>query len=248
MTRSLRVALATYPGIDSEFSDDPLLLELLHDRDVQAEWWAWSDPTATWDETDLVVIRTTWDYARHHARFLGWLRDLPVPVENAPPLVRWNSDKHYLDDLAGAGIATVPTRFVAPDAPVPDLEAMCQAAPTGELVVKPTVSAGGRDTGRFSSTSLDEARELLRQIGASGRVAMVQPFYASVVDVGETAVVLIDGAVSHVLRKGSVLGPDEVAPLASDALGAAAVMYDPGLVVAGQAAGDELALAQQTLR
>ena len=40
---------------------------------------------------------------------------------------------------------------------------------------------------------------------------------------------------SHVLRKRAVLRPDEVAPVRDDALGAAEVMYDPGLVLAGEA-------------
>ena len=59
---------------------------------------------------------------------------------------------------------------------------------------------------------------------------MVQPYLSSVDAAGETAIVLVDGELSHELRKGAVLRPGEVAPVRDDALGAAEVMYDPDLV------------------
>ena len=74
---------------------------------------------------------------------------------------------------------------------------------------------------------------------------MVQPFHPSVDSAGETAVLCIDGEPAHVLRKGAVLRPDEVAPIRDDALGAAEVMYDPELVVPGAATEDELELARE---
>ena len=46
---------------------------------------------------------------------------------------------------------------------------------------------------------------------------------------------MIDGEVSHVLRKGAILGPDEVAPVRDDSLGVAERMYDPELVLASEA-------------
>ncbi len=45
---------------------------------------------------------------------------------------------------------------------------------------------------------------------------MVQPFQASVDEIGETALVFIDGEFSHPLRKRAVLRPDEVAPVRAD--------------------------------
>ena len=56
----------------------------------------------------------------------------------------------------------------------------------------------------------------------------------------------LDGEPSHVLRKRAVLRPDEVAPVrADDAVGAAEVMYDPELVVAGEATEAEFELARE---
>ncbi len=42
------------------------------------------------------------------ARSGGWAD----PVENAPGLVAWNTDKRYLAELAGRGVPVIPTRFL----------------------------------------------------------------------------------------------------------------------------------------
>ena len=77
---------------------------------------------------------------------------------------------------------------------------------------------------------------------------MIQPYLQSVEGSGETAVVMVDGEVSHILRKGSMLRPDEVAPVRlDDELGVAEAMYDPELVLASSAAADELELARQVI-
>jgi len=69
--------------------------------------------------------------------------------------------------------------FVGPGDPLPELR--------GEVVVKPNVSAGARDTGRFGPATHGEALALIERIRASGRVAIVQAYLADVDRGGETA-------------------------------------------------------------
>jgi len=220
------------------FDDDALLEGGLARRGAEAERVPW-DADTDWDAFDAVVIRTTWDYARRRDEFLRWADRIDGRLHNGPDLVRWNSDKRYLADLERAGVPVVETAFLEPETPMPVL--------SGEVVVKPNVSAGGRDTGRFGPAHSEEAAELVRRIHASGRIAMVQPYQASVDAEGETAVVFIGGEPSHALLKNAVLRPDEVAPVREDWVGAAEAMYDPELVVAGAAADDELELARRVV-
>ena len=144
-------------------------------------------------------------------------------------LVRWNSDKRYLGDLADG---RAPRRSRRPSSsratPLPELE--------GEVVVKPNVSAGGRDTGRFGPSAHERRPRADR--GDPGRAAArrwCSPTSRRVDTVGETAVLCIAGEPSHALRKRAVLRPDEVAPVRDDGVGAAEIMYDPGLVTATEA-------------
>jgi glutathione synthase/RimK-type ligase-like ATP-grasp enzyme len=232
----VRIAIATFNDMPPEFRDDERLAEALRERGAAVAVSAWDDPGVDWDRFELVVIRSTWDYALRRDEFLTWVDRVGDRLHNAPTVVRWNSDKRYLGDLAAAGIAVVDTRYVAPGEPAPELE--------GEVVVKPNVSAGGRDTGRFGPRTHALARELIESIQASGRVAMVQPYQATVDGMGETAVLCIDGEPAHALRKGPVLRPDEVAPVRDDGAGAAEVMYDPELVVPTEATEAELTNAR----
>ena len=232
----MRIALATCGALPEGHDDDRLLLEPLRERGAEVRFEAWDDPDVDWAGFDRVVIRSTWDYTGRRTDFVAWAERIGGALRNPPDLVRWNSDKAYLAELEEEGIAIVPTAFVAPGEEAPEL--------VGEVVVKPSISAGGRDTGRFGPAAHAHALGLLERLHATGRTAMVQPYLRDVDAAGETAVVFVNGSESHVLRKGPVLGPDEEAPVREeDGLGAAMVMWDEELVGAGEAGPAERALA-----
>jgi hypothetical protein len=231
----VNVALATCAVMPDGLEVDRGLKTALEAGGASAEYVSWDDGSADWTAFDVVVVRSTFDYSRRRDEFLAWAEALDGRLRNSPEVVRWNSDKRYLSDLAAAGLPVVPTTFVFPRDQLPPLD--------GEIVVKPAVSAGGRDTGRFAPAAHDAARALLVDITQGGRVAMVQPYLPAVDERGETALVFIAGELSHVLRKRAVLAPDEVAPTRDDEVGAAEVMYDEDLVRLGDATGEERALA-----
>ncbi len=236
----MRVAIASFTGKPPEFRDDERLIDLLAARGVEAAGPAWDDPAVEWDSFDLVVARSPWDYTWRLEEFLSWADSIGERLENPPAVIRWNSDKRYLADLRADGLPVVETTYVAPGEAPPPIDS--------EVVIKPSVSGGARDTGRFGPGSAAEARALVERITGGGGTAMVQPFLPSVESSGETAVIMIAGQLSHVLRKGSLLAADEVAPVREgDALGVAEIMYDPGLVVAGSADRDEIDLARRIL-
>lgn len=235
----MRVAVATFRAKPPEFTDDERLAAALGARGVSASHVPWDDPGAPWEDFDAVVIRSTWDYAFRRDDFVAWAERVGERLHNSPAVVRWNSDKRYLRDLAAAGFPVVPTIYIEPGAEPPAL--------AGEVVVKPSVSGGARDTGRFSEATHDQAWALIGAIQAQGKVAMVQPYVASVDSAGETAIVCLDGEPAYALRKRAVLRPDEVAPLRDDELAAAEAMYDPELVLPGEATAAELALARRLL-
>ena len=194
------IALATCAELPTGLLEDELAERL------GATWAVWDDPAVRWSEFALVVVRSTWDYQRDRPGFLAWARDLPRLV-NPAEVLAWNTDKRYLSDVAAAGLPVVETTFLAPGDPLP-------AALPAELVLKPSVSAGSRDTGRFRPAHDRVAlAELLATIHASGRTAMLQPFLASVDARGERALFYAGGAFSHAITKGAILRPGAVATL-----------------------------------
>jgi hypothetical protein len=226
---AMRVAFATCSEFPHGSPDDAEAAAALDAAAV-----AWNDPAVDWDAYDRVILRSTWDYTFGVDAFLDWCRAVGRErLRNAADVVAFNADKRYLSELS---CATVPTVFLAPGEPLPRWDT--------EIVVKPNVSAGARNTGRFGVAAAEQARALLARIHASGRTALVQPYLRSVDSHGETALVFIAGELSHELHKRPVLAPDEVAPIIEGPLAVARAMLDPDLVVARAAADDERALAR----
>jgi glutathione synthase/RimK-type ligase-like ATP-grasp enzyme len=192
----LRVGLATSSAVPELWEDDHPLLPALDACGVDAVPAVWDDPSVDWDAFDLVVIRSTWDYVPRREQFLAWARSVPR-LANPAEVVDWNTDKCYLGELAAAGVPVVPTSWVAPG------EAF--TPPAGEHVVKPTVSAGARDTARYAAG--EDSTPHVERLLADGRSVMVQPYVAAVDTAGETALVHVDGVLSHAARKAPVLVP-----------------------------------------
>lgn len=214
------IAFATSRDLPGGWDDDQEAARL-----AGAEFVVWDDPDVDWEAYDRVVVRSVWDYSRRIEEFLAWCRAVgPERLRNTPELVAFDADKRYLGEL---GVSIAPTTFVAPGDPLPEL--------AGEVVVKPNVSAGARDTGRFGPARHGEARALIERIRASGRVAIVQAYLADVDRIGETALVFIAGQLSHVLHKRPVLRAEGEAPLGDDEHGPAAVMLEDDLVRPGSA-------------
>ena len=191
-----RVALATCAQYPQLADDEPLLLDALRARGVEAEPAVWDDPGVDWDRYALVVVRCTWDYAWHHEQFVAWADSVPRLL-NTAAVVRWNTDKNYLTRLPGA----VATHYVEPgDGWRP---------PAGRYVVKPTVSSGSRDTMRYGPGDDERAIEHVGELLAGGRTAMVQPYLDAVDEHGETALVFFGGEYSHAIGKGQMLHPGD---------------------------------------
>ncbi|MGC4896051.1 ATP-grasp domain-containing protein [Micromonospora sp. DT31] len=203
-----RVALVTCAALPDLDPDDRLTLDPLAARGVATDIAVWDDPAVDWSGYDLVVLRSPWDYALRRDEFVAWARTVPA-LANPADVVAWNTDKRYLAELPDAGVPTVPTVWVAPG--------QGWATPSaGEHVIKPAVSAGSQDTGRYDLAD-PEHRELalahVRRLSDAGRVTMVQPYLGAVDTAGETALLFLAGpdglAFSHAIRKGPMLtGPD----------------------------------------
>ena len=186
--------LELYPDPDSE-----LLVAALGEIGVTARMASWDDDTVTWDQTGLVVIRSTWDSVDRPGEYLRWARavDRVSTLVNPAEVLAWNLDKSYLGDLARMGVPVMPTQFVRPGS--------SWTVPEDEFVVKPAISAGGRETARYGPAHRSAARAHVSRLLAEGHTVMVQPYLRAVEDPGEISLVFIAGGFSHAVRKGPVL-------------------------------------------
>jgi hypothetical protein len=200
------IALVTC-GQFADGEDAHVLGSALSALGMQPSWQVWNDPAVDWSAFDLAVLRSTWDYPGNRGGFLGWAGRVPR-LANAADVVVWNSDKTYLRDVAAGGVAVVPTEWSDPGEPV-DL-------PDCEFVVKPSVGVGSRGVGRFGPGAHAAARSHATALHDAGRAVMVQPYLADLDTAGETALIYLDGAFSHAVRKAPMLPEDTVHDLAPD--------------------------------
>ncbi len=196
-----RVALVTAMMARGADDDETPLLDALIWSGVEASVVDWDDRSVDWASFDLVVVRSTWDYAPRHDEFVRWLRRVALrsTLVNSADVLEWNLDKRYLRDMQRAGIPMVPTTWIEPGDAIrlPD---------RGDLVVKPVVSAGAKDTARYAMAHhADLARAHIESLLRQKRPVMVQPYITSVDEHGEIALVYIDGVFSHAVRKGAIL-------------------------------------------
>jgi glutathione synthase/RimK-type ligase-like ATP-grasp enzyme len=218
------------PDLDE---DGAPLIGALAELGIEARPAIWDDGGERWSTFDLVVLRCTWDYVEHHQRFVSWAWSVPRLVNRAP-VVEWNTDKHYLADLARAGVPTVETVFLEPgiarEGEVPFADRL--------RVVKPVVSAGSRDTARYGPADTAAARNHVDELLAEGRSVMVQPYLHHVDVAGETALIYLDGDFSHAVGKAALLtGPERHA----DGL------WRPEAISPRVASDEERAVADRTL-
>ena len=170
----------------------------------------WDDPDVDWATYDLAVVRSPWDYHQRYDDFLAWVdraADATVLLNRAE-ILRWNSDKTYLAELAGAGVPVIPTVLLAPGQVAVADELPRMLTEIGDdLVVKPTVSAGSNNTHRRIGDS-DAAAADVRALHEMGKTAMVQPYQARIDADGEIGLLFFDGVFSHAFRKAPLLAGD----------------------------------------
>src|SRR5205807_9830569 len=80
----------------------------------------------------------------------------------------------------------------------------------GEVVIKPAVSAGSFGTRRIARADFATAGQAhVDQLLSGGHDVLVQPFLSSVETYGERALVWIDGALTHAVRKSPRFAGDQ---------------------------------------
>src|SRR6267143_1734186 len=197
-----RIALATAAKLPTLNDDDRLLIPALAELGFTAVPAVWDAPNVCWDECHAVLVRSCWDYHHRLEEFLAWVTRLEragVPLWNPPAVLRWNSHKGYLRELAARGVPIVPTRWLARGRRV-GLAQLLRDERWSDAVVKPAVSASATDTWRTSAATAGADQGRLEQLLRAGDV-MVQPFIDEVCDPGEWSVVFFGSRFSHAVRK-----------------------------------------------
>jgi len=195
------VALITCLELPEPDPDQALLLSALHHAGLHAELLAWDDPQAHPEAFDLCILRSCWNYYEHPSAFLAWIETAAScsRLLNPASVVRWNLHKRYLQRLQAAHVPIIPTAWISQGAPS-DLRTIMRVRGWTDVVIKPAVSAGSFHTQRFRADHVQEGQTFLAML-LQERDTLVQRYMPAVEQTGEKAVVWIDGACTHAVRK-----------------------------------------------
>lgn len=200
------VTTAEYAHLDEDL---PPITAALEDLGVRVTAADWHDRSVVWDTFDLAVVRCPWDYTWHLDDFLAWIdrAGRSTTLLNPPDVLRWNVDKRYLVTLHDLGLPVVPTTVIEPGAGA-DPDAALRTFEDRELVVKPVVSGGARDTDRYPPGATAAATHHIDRLLAAGKAVLVQPYLDHIDEAGETGMVFLGDRFSHAFRKGPILVGD----------------------------------------
>lgn len=203
-SRPTDFTFVTYDGLPDLDPDDRLAVDALEARGLRAVPAVWNSPDVEWTRAGICIIRSTWDYHLDHAGFLRWADRVAsvTPLWNPPRLVRWNSNKRYLEELEQRGAPVVTTAWLSAHAPA-DLGMLLRSRGWSRAVVKPVVGLATRNVMMVDASSADGLRRAQSHVDMllDEQDVMVQPYIASVDSYGERALVFIGGEYSHAAQK-----------------------------------------------
>ena len=200
------VAIASYVSVGAydanTVDEDALLSEVLTEMGIAHRIVAWSDPEVDWSEFSQVLIKSTWDYFDYYPEFLVWLNRLEalgIPVLNEVATLRWNSSKDYLLEIESNGFPCVAGKLL-PKGSLTTLDQLFELVPAEQLVVKPLVSGGAKNTLKISRTDEPVVLEKILQ-WVQEEDFLVQPYIKEIVEVGEYSLLFFNETFSHAVLK-----------------------------------------------
>jgi glutathione synthase/RimK-type ligase-like ATP-grasp enzyme len=200
-----------YPTIVDDYvknviTEDALVANALEKLGLNVIRLAWSDPHFDWASTKAILFRTTWDYFDDFEAFSKWLNAVSkvTTLINSEAIIRWNIDKHYLQDLQDNGVHIAETYFIETG----ETKTLAELhAKTGwqETVLKPCISGSARHTFRLNASNIAEHEAIFKNLIAK-EAMMLQPFQHKIVSEGEVSMMVFNGQYTHAILKKAKAG------------------------------------------
>lgn len=186
--------------------DDKYVQQALEKRGLTVVRMNWDSPAFDWTETRCAIFRTTWDYFDRFAEFSAWLDTVSKQTQLINPIetIRWNIDKHYLQDLAASGV-NIPTTLFIEQGDARTLAQIVASTNWSTLIVKPAVSGAARHTYKFTREDVKEQEVIFQQLIAE-EAMLLQEFQRNILTKGEVALVVVNGEYSHAVLKKAKAG------------------------------------------
>ena len=192
------IVFATCQKDPESQASDTVVAELLSTMGATVTAAPWNGDQTPFENADLIVVRSTWDYPAAADAFRAWLEGLKSygNVVNAPALMQWNMSKTYFQTLADAGAPLPPMQFITPS--VDEIAEAMDALELTKAVVKPVI---GATASGLSLVRRDDEPGLKAAAAKLEHDGLVQPLIKDITARGETSLIYIDGEFTHAVVK-----------------------------------------------
>ncbi len=187
--------------IQNAYLEDNLLKKSLQEEGINAARKSWDDPNFDWSSSQFIIFRSTWDYFDRFEEFSMWLNkvSLQTTLLNSEKIIRWNIDKHYLQDLQKKGVHICESHFIEKGDTV-TLRNLSEKHSLETFVLKPCISGAGRHTYKISQKNITEHETIFAELIAN-EAMIVQPFQHNIVEKGEVSMMVMNGKFTHAVLK-----------------------------------------------
>ncbi len=160
----------------------------------------WNGEFTPFENADLIILRSNWDYHYDLDGFVRWLDRLlqsNLAVRNKVAMVKRNIIKDYLLDLEKSGVPVPKTRIWKSGE---SLQEVFEEQNWRQAVLKPQTGASGHLVEKITLSQIDEWVDTVAN-RTPGRKWLVQEFLPEVQTTGEISLVFFNGIFSHAIRK-----------------------------------------------
>ncbi|HIA36329.1 MAG TPA: hypothetical protein EYN89_06220 [Flavobacteriales bacterium] len=209
--------------IENVLKEDGLVQSALEEIGLKVTRVDWADPNFDFSSTRSAIFRTTWDYFHRFEEFSKWLDIAVTKTKLINPLetIRWNIDKHYLNDLKERGVNVPPTVFIEAGEKV-TLASLHHDHQLNETVLKPAISGAGRHTYKLNQKTTAKHEEIFQNL-LKNESMLLQAFQSNVLSKGEVAYMVFGGKFTHAILKKAKRGDFRV----QDDFGGSVELYQP---------------------
>ena len=181
--------------------EDQLVQNALNNLGLKTLRLAWDDTTFDWSTTKYVLFRSTWDYFDRFPVFSKWLNTVSnqTTLLNSEKIIRWNIDKHYLQDLQQNGVHICESYFIEKGTQS-TLKELLQKYNLKDFVLKPCISGAARHTYKISLENITEYETVFSELIAN-EAMIIQPFQYKIVEKGEISLMVMNGKFTHAVLK-----------------------------------------------
>ena len=179
--------------------DDIALKDALEKMNITADIINWDNEDYAFNKVKVAIVRSCWDYDQRLKEFLPKMNQIneQCTLINPYETIKQNCNKTYLMELQEKGVKIVETHYIFYESQIEEVLNKC----TGDIVVvKPTVSASGKNTYRVSKKD-PQLKDIILKLLDNSEV-MIQPYIKTIETTGEkSSVVIKDEIVFTMLKK-----------------------------------------------